>query len=71
MKLLLDTHIFLWSLLNPSQLSKRVVDELEKPSNELWLSPISTWEIVLLNEKGRIVLDPDPATWLQPLSFTA
>lgn len=65
MRLLLDTHILLWSLLDPSQLSKRVAHELEDPSNELWLSPISTWEILLLAEKGRIILDDDPATWLR------
>jgi PIN domain nuclease of toxin-antitoxin system len=65
MKLLLDTHILLWSLIDPSQLSKRVADELENPANELWLSPISTWEILLLTEKGRIVLDTDPETWLR------
>ena len=65
MKLLLDTHILLWSLIDPGHLSMRVADELENPSNELWLSPISTWEIVLLAEKGRIVLDADPATWLR------
>jgi len=65
MKLLLDAHILLWSLIDPGHLSMRVADELENPSNELWLSPISTWEIVLLSEKGRIVLDADPATWLR------
>src|SRR5215813_7638879 len=40
-RLLLDTHIWLWSLLDPSRLSKRVLDEIAKPSNEKWLSPIS------------------------------
>lgn len=35
MKLLLDTHILLWSLLDPGQLSMRVADELENTSNEL------------------------------------
>lgn len=65
MKLLLDTHILLWSLLDPGQLSKRVADELENPSNELWLSPISTWEILLLAEKGRVILDAEPVTWLR------
>jgi len=65
MKLLLDTHILLWSLLDPGQLSKRVADELENASNELWVSPITTWEIFLLAEKGRVVLDADPAAWLR------
>jgi PIN domain nuclease of toxin-antitoxin system len=34
MKLLLDTHILLWSLIDPDQLSDRVVYELENPANE-------------------------------------
>jgi PIN domain nuclease of toxin-antitoxin system len=65
MRLLLDTHILLWSLLDPERLSKRVADELENTSNELWLSPISIWEILLLADKGRVILDPDPVTWLR------
>ena len=48
MTLLLDTHIWLWSALDPSRLSKRVKDALEDPSNELWLSPISVWETLVL-----------------------
>ena len=41
MKLLLDTHIWLWSLLEPVHLGENVAAELENPSNELWLSPVS------------------------------
>ena len=40
MRLLLDTHIFLWSLLEPERLRPEVVAALEDKSNELWLSPI-------------------------------
>ena len=65
MKLLLDTHILLWSLLDPTRLTVKVASELENPANELWLSPISTWEILILAEKGRIVLDADPSTWIR------
>ena len=50
LKLLLDTHIFLWSLLEPSRLSKPVAAELENPLNELWLSPIVIWELLMLAE---------------------
>jgi PIN domain nuclease of toxin-antitoxin system len=64
-KLLLDTHIWLWSLLEPARLGERVVRELEEPSNELWLSPITTWEALLLVEKGRIVLSVEPAAWIR------
>lgn len=65
MKLLLDTHILLWSLLDPNCLAKRVAAELEDPVNELWLSPISTWEVIILAEKGRITLDVDPIIWMR------
>jgi len=65
MKLLLDTHILLWSLLDPARLDPHVSGELENPSNELWLSPISTWEVIILAEKGRIVFDARPELWLR------
>jgi PIN domain nuclease of toxin-antitoxin system len=65
MKLLLDTHIFLWSFLEPDRLTETVADALEASSNELWLSPISTWECLLLAKKGRAILEPDPVVWLR------
>ena len=65
MKLLLDTHILLWGLLEPERLNRRVAAELQNPQNEIWLSPISVWEIMILAEKGRIVLQPDPASWVR------
>jgi len=34
------------------------------PSNELWLSPISIWETIILAEKKRISLQPDVTTWI-------
>ena len=70
MRLLLDTHIFLWGLLDPTRLSKRVARELQDPANDLWISPISTWEVMVLAEKGRIVLDPDPTTWIRKVYRT-
>ena len=41
MKLLLDTHIWLWALLDPDRLSASVRAALPSSENELWLSPIS------------------------------
>ena len=63
-RLLLDTHIWIWSLLEPGHLTKQVAAELENLSNELWLSPISTWELLILIERGRVLLDRDPKTWI-------
>ena len=65
MKLLLDTHILLWGLLEPERLNRRVAAELRNPDNEIWISPISIWETLVLAEKGRIVLQPDPASWVR------
>jgi len=59
-KYLLDTHILLWSLLSPSALHQTVLDALESDANQLWLSPITTWEVLILAEKGRIQLDAPP-----------
>ncbi|MBZ5705077.1 MAG: type II toxin-antitoxin system VapC family toxin [Acidobacteriia bacterium] len=64
MKLLLDTHIWVWSVLETDRLSRRVSKELENPDNELWLSPISIWEVLILCQKKRMVLDQEPDVWV-------
>jgi PIN domain nuclease of toxin-antitoxin system len=64
LKLLLDTHIWIWSLAEPKQLSQRVQDELKDQNNELWLSPVSTWEVLLLHAKGRIQLHGNARDWV-------
>ncbi|HEU5411001.1 MAG TPA: type II toxin-antitoxin system VapC family toxin [Candidatus Acidoferrales bacterium] len=64
MKLLLDTHIWVWSLTEPQRLSRRVHRELTDAGNELWLSPVSTWEALLLHAKGRIRLHGGIREWV-------
>jgi PIN domain nuclease of toxin-antitoxin system len=64
MKLLLDTHIWLWAVQDSKRLGKRLLRELKNEANELWLSPISTWEVLTLNFKGRVRLHGDLADWL-------
>jgi PIN domain nuclease of toxin-antitoxin system len=64
LKLLLDTHIWLWSLAQPSRLSRRVQHEIRDGQNELWLSPVSTWEALLLHAKRRIHLDGAIRDWM-------
>ena len=65
MKLLLDTHIWLWALLEPERLSPAVRAALGSAENELWLSPISVWEALLLAERGRVRVDTAPAEWVE------
>ena len=63
MKLLLDTHIWIWIALDPSRLSQKVAKTVGDVNNELFLSPISVWELVLLTQKGRVALDQDVISW--------
>lgn len=65
MRLLLDTHIWVWSLDDPERLSERVARAFRDQSNEVWLSPISVWEVLLLVEKGRLGLEDEPRRWIQ------
>jgi len=66
-KLLLDTHIWLWALLEPERLSAPVRDALQSPENELWLSPVSVWEATMLAERGRVVVTSDVQVWVRGL----
>jgi PIN domain nuclease of toxin-antitoxin system len=61
MKLLLDTYIWIWMVLDPARLSRRVARALDDPENRLWLSPISVWELLMLTQKGRVELNEDAA----------
>lgn len=63
-KLLLDTHIWLWYTLGDPQLSTNLRSTIASDTTELWLSPISIWEVLLLAEKGRISLQFDTTTWI-------
>lgn len=63
-RLLLDTHIWIWSVLDPDKLSARVAEALRSKESELWLWPIRTWEALVLVERGRVVVDGDPWQWV-------
>ena len=65
MKLLLDTHVWIWYLSGNESLSETLQTAINDDNNELWLSPISIWEALLLAEKGRIVLKPTPSEWIR------
>lgn len=64
MRLLLDTHIWRWSVSAPEKLGKRLRTALGRPATELWLSPISTWELLVLAERGRIRFALEPRRWV-------
>ncbi len=64
MKLLLDTHIWLWLTIDPKPLGRRTAQILDNGQNELWLSPISTWEALTLHQRGKVHLHGDLTEWV-------
>ena len=57
MKILLDTHTFLWFLGGDSELSKQARTLIENPQNEKYISIASFWEIAIKNSLGKLTLD--------------
>lgn len=64
MKLLLDTHIWIWALHQPDKLSRAVRRELTNPKHELYLSPISIWEARHLVKRGKLKVKASFSDWL-------
>jgi PIN domain nuclease of toxin-antitoxin system len=64
MKYLLDTHIWIWSVMQPDRLSPKVDGALTDPTNDLYLSPVSIWELTLLCRKKHFRVEPDISTWV-------
>jgi PIN domain nuclease of toxin-antitoxin system len=65
-KLLLDTHVWLWMVTAPERLAGPVRALLEDGSNELFLSTASGWEIAIKYSLGRLPLPEPPATFIPP-----
>jgi PIN domain nuclease of toxin-antitoxin system len=63
MNLLLDTHIWIWNDLEPWKLASDINRALANPENQLWLSPVSIWEITVLLEKRRTNLKQEFRGW--------
>ena len=66
MRLLLDTHVWLWTLVSPSRLSAEALAELGDPDNELYLSAASTWEIAIKYGLGKLPLPEPPRQFVPP-----
>jgi PIN domain nuclease of toxin-antitoxin system len=65
MRLLLDTHIWLWSFREPHKLTSEVQRAIANPVNDRFLSAVSIWEAILLLEKGKIVIVKDFGEWFE------
>jgi len=64
MRLLLDTHVWLWADRSPEKLGRKILRELERPANELYLSPVSIWEAHHLERRKRLRLRKPFSEWV-------
>lgn len=64
MKVLLDTHVFLWFVSADHRLSPAMLDGLRDPSNRIFLSVVSLWEIIVKHQIGKLPLPAQPATYV-------
>jgi PIN domain nuclease of toxin-antitoxin system len=65
MKILLDTHSFLWFVLNDSQLSATAQTLISEPQNDIYISPASYWEITIKISIGKYRLPANYDTWMR------
>ena len=64
MRLLIDTHILLWSALEPERLSPTARAAIEDGENDAYVSAVSAWEIAIKQSLGKLVLDRPAEHWL-------
>lgn len=64
MRLLLDTHIFLWFLVGDPKLTTSARDAIRDPRNEVFLSVVSLWEIIIKNQRGNLPLPQPPESYV-------
>jgi PIN domain nuclease of toxin-antitoxin system len=62
MKFLLDTHVFIWLDIAPANLSAPVIATIQDPSNTIYLSLVSIWEIQIKMQLGKLKLSTDLQT---------
>lgn len=64
MKLLLDTHVFLWYLSGDIRLPEFMRESIRDSGNEVYLSVVSIWEATVKYQLGKLPLPEPPTTYL-------
>ncbi len=75
MKLLLDTHTFLWGISDPDRIPSQQRNEIISLANEVYVSAVSVAEIMIKSSVGKLHVDFDPNEQIlkagfQPLDFS-
>jgi PIN domain nuclease of toxin-antitoxin system len=65
MRLILDTHVFVWYITADGRLPAAVKSAIQDPANEVFLSVASIWEVVIKSALGKLPL-PEPAAVYLP-----
>jgi PIN domain nuclease of toxin-antitoxin system len=69
MKIIIDTHIFLWALSDPSKITRKKLNILESPTNIIYVSSISIAEIMIKASIGKLQIDFDPVNLAEQSGF--
>jgi PIN domain nuclease of toxin-antitoxin system len=70
MNVLLDTHAFLWWVIDDTQLSTTAKAIIAEPANTIYFSVVSAWEIIIKERTGKLSLPESPETYI-PSRLTA
>ena len=60
MRIIIDTHIFLWAISEPSKLDKKYRHEIETPTNIIYVSSVSITELMIKASIGKLAVNFDP-----------
>ena len=69
MKILLDTHIFLWALSEPGKLSTKRLTELKSLSNSVYISAVTITELMIKDSIGKLTVDFNPVELAEKSGF--
>ena len=69
MKIIVDTHIFLWSINEPSKLNKKYRQEIETLSNIIYVSAITITELMIKSSIGKLDINFDPIAITEESGF--
>lgn len=70
MKIIIDTHIFIWALSNPARLSAHQRATLETPANTIFVSSASIAELMIKHSIGKLTVTFDPVEMANLSGFT-
>ena len=64
MRILLDTHVFLWYISADKRLPEKVLSAIRDSNNEIYLSVVTLWEATIKYQLGKLPLPSSPELYL-------